>query len=451
MPVNRSLPTSADRSLAAAIPIAGLPEGECFSAGMAFPAKSTAASKGCAGCVARGMMAAPAGASERGAASGAVARTSPGTSPAVAKMPANSSGNSAPTEAEAAASGKVSAARRDALAGVDTGAGGARGEAGTARAATPGKLQADGQREGCAFSRRWGGGARQKTALHAVSGKLLPPGAGVPVFLFGGIRCFLRQLYRNPRLALAVLLPSRMDPMTAIAASGLRARMESLDLLANNIANASTGGYKADREFYSLYVAPEAAGNDAASTMPLIERPWVDHAQGALHPTGNPLDVALSGRGFFAVNGPSGPLYTRNGSFRIAADGKLTSADGYPVRNTQGAPLTLQATRPFSISSDGTVTQDGVATGQLEIVDFTSTAGLSKQGSNYFRINNPAIRPAAPSGTSVEQGQLETSNTGSAEAAVRLVSVMRQFEMLQKAVSLGTEMNKKAIEEVARV
>jgi flagellar basal-body rod protein FlgF len=242
-----------------------------------------------------------------------------------------------------------------------------------------------------------------------------------------------------------------MDPMTAIAASGLRARMESLDLVANNIANASTGGYKADREFYSLYVAPEAAGNDVSSTMPLIERPWVDHAQGALQTTGNPLDVALSGKGFFAVNGPSGPLYTRNGNFRLAADGKLTSADGYPVRDSAGAPVTLQATRGLEISSDGTITQDGVAAGKLEIVDFTSTAGLSKQGSNYFRVNDPAVRPAAPSGTTVEQGHLEGSNTGTAESAVRLVSVMRQFEMLQKAVSLGTEMNKKAIEEVAKV
>jgi flagellar basal-body rod protein FlgF len=242
-----------------------------------------------------------------------------------------------------------------------------------------------------------------------------------------------------------------MDPMTAIAASGLRARMESLDLLANNIANAATGGYKADREFYSLYVSPEAAGNDSLSTMPVIERPWVDHAQGTLRATGNPLDVALSGKGFFAVNGPSGPLYTRNGNFRLAADGRLTSSDGFPVRDSTGVPLTLQAARPLEISVDGTVTQDGVIAGQLEIVDFTSTAGLTKQGSNYFRINDPAVRPAVASGTSVEQGHLEGSNTGPAESAVRLVSVMRQFEMLQKAVTLGTEMNKKAIEEVAKV
>jgi flagellar basal-body rod protein FlgF len=239
-----------------------------------------------------------------------------------------------------------------------------------------------------------------------------------------------------------------MDPITAIAASGLRARMESLDLLANNIANASTGGYKADREFYSLYVAPEADGD---STMPLIERPWVDHAQGTLHSTGNPLDVALSGSGFFAVNGPSGPLYTRNGNFRVSVDGKLTSAEGYAVLDSQGAPVTVQGTRPLEIARDGTITQDGAVTGKLEIVDFASTAGLSKQGSSYFRITDPSLRPTVSTNTSVEQGQLEAANTGSAEAAVRLVSVMRQFEMLQKAVTLGSEMSKRAIEEVAKV
>ena len=293
--------------------------------------------------------------------------------------------------------------------------------------------------------------ARQRIAHRAVSGKLLPRTAGFPILLFGEMRSYLKKLSTNLRLDLVVPLPPRMEPITAIAASGLRARMESLDLVANNIANATTGGYKADREFYSLYVAPETAGNDTLTTMPVIERPWVDHSQGVLHSTGNPLDVALSGKGFFAVNGPSGPLYTRNGNFRLAADGRLTSSDGYGVRDSLGAPLTLQATRPLEISSDGTVTQDGVVAGKLEIVDFTSTAGLSKQGSNYFRVNDPAVRLTAPSGTSVEQGNLETSNTGTAESAVRLVSVMRQFEMLQKAVSLGNEMNKKAIEEVAKV
>ena len=242
-----------------------------------------------------------------------------------------------------------------------------------------------------------------------------------------------------------------MDSLTAIAASGLRARMESLDLLANNIANASTGGYKADREFYGVYAAEEARDADQASTMPVIERPWIDFAQGVVQVTGNPLDVAISGAGFLAVQAPAGTLYTRNGRLRLAADGRLLSAEGYPLRGVGGGVLTLQPSRPVDITQDGTVQQDGNIVGQLEIADFTSTAGLAKQGANYLRVTDPGLRPSTPTGTAVEQGKLEASNTASAEAAVHLVSVMRQFEMLQKAVSLGAEMNRQAVEEVAKI
>jgi len=227
--------------------------------------------------------------------------------------------------------------------------------------------------------------------------------------------------------------------------------MESLDLLANNISNASTGGYKADREFYSIYVAPEAETNDPQSAMPLIDRPWIDLSQGAITPTGNSLDVALSGRGFFTVQGPSGPLYTRNGSFHLAVDGSLVTPDGYGVRDTAGAVLTLPGAEPVEISSDGTVTQNGSAIGQLQVVDFTAAAGLAKQGSNCFRVTDPAVLPTAPSNVTVEQGKLEASNSGAAESAVRLISIMRQFEMMQKAVSMGLDMNKQAVEQVAKV
>jgi len=239
--------------------------------------------------------------------------------------------------------------------------------------------------------------------------------------------------------------------MSAIAASGLRARMESLDLLANNVANASTNGYKSDREFYSLYVAPEAQDSDSPSTMPVIERPWVDLSQGLVRSTGNPLDLALNGKGFFSVDGPSGPLYTRNGSFHLAADGKLVTADGYPVRGASGTPLTAQNSLPIEITADGVIHQDGKVIGQLSVADFSSTAGLAKQGGNYFRVVDPSLKPNAPSGTSVEQGKVEDSNSAAAESAVRLVSIMRQFEMLQKAVLISSEMSKQAIEQVAKV
>jgi len=242
-----------------------------------------------------------------------------------------------------------------------------------------------------------------------------------------------------------------MDPLTDMAASGLRSRMESLDLLANNVANASTGGYKADREFYSLYTSAEAQDSGSDTTMPVIEKPWIDLSQGALTPTGNALDVALSGKGFFGVSGPNGTLYTRNGGFHLSADGTLVTADGYAVRSTTGAPLSAQASLPIEITTDGTVQQNGQAIGQLDVADFTGTPGVVKQGSNYFRSVDPSVKPAAPAGTTVEQGKLEGSNTGTAESAVRLVGIMRQFEMLQKAVLIGNDMSKQAIEQVAKV
>jgi flagellar basal-body rod protein FlgF len=241
-----------------------------------------------------------------------------------------------------------------------------------------------------------------------------------------------------------------MDSITAMAASGLRSRMETLDLAANNLANAATGGYKADRAFYSLYLAPEAQDSGDVSTMPVIEKPWVDLSQGVVHTTGNPLDLALSGKGFFAVQGPGGPLYTRNGNFHMAPDGSLVTADGYAVRGAAGgAALMLQPGRSIDIGADGTIRQNGAVVGKLEIADFTSTAGLAKQGGNYFRSSGA---PAAlPPDTSVQQGKLEDSNTSSPAEAVRLINLMRQFEMLQKAATLGEQMSQQAIEQVAKV
>jgi len=240
-----------------------------------------------------------------------------------------------------------------------------------------------------------------------------------------------------------------MDPITAIAASGLRARMESLDMLANNIANSSTGGYKADRELYSLYMAPEAEDAGESTVMPLIERPWTDLSQGTIQVTGNSLDIALSGKGFFAVNGPGGTLYTRNGSFTTSASGNIVTADGYPVRGTDGAALTLDPALPVQVSKDGTVQQDASVVGQMEVVDFADAGTLGKQGNNYFTADPASARTTVSAG--VEQGKLESSNTGAADAAVRLISVMRQFEMMQKAASLADTMSQRAIDEVAKV
>src|SRR5438105_1211545 len=120
-----------------------------------------------------------------------------------------------------------------------------------------------------------------------------------------------------------------MDQLTATAAGGMRSRLEALDLLANNISNSATAGYKSDREFYNLYSSADA---ESQTTLPNVERNWTDFSQGTVKDTGNPLDVALSGRGFLAADSPGGTLYTRNGSLRLSQAGVLETGDGYPVR-----------------------------------------------------------------------------------------------------------------------
>jgi flagellar basal-body rod protein FlgF len=243
-----------------------------------------------------------------------------------------------------------------------------------------------------------------------------------------------------------------MDQISAIAASGLRARMESLDMLANNIANSSTTGYKGDGEFYTLFTSEAAKGEGDMpdSTLPMIQKPWTDFAQGTLEPTNNPLDFGLSGKGFFAIQGPSGPLYTRNGSFQVSTSGTLTTPDGYPLLERAGQPIKADPNKPIDVSLDGSIRQGGETLGHLKVVNFKDTSLLVKQGSNYYRSSTTTAPPDATD-VQVHQGKVEASNVSASQSAVRLVSVMRQFEMMQKAVSISSDMNKKAIEEVARV
>ncbi len=243
-----------------------------------------------------------------------------------------------------------------------------------------------------------------------------------------------------------------MDPLVITAASGLRSRMESLDMLANNIANSETSGYKTDREFYSLYTSEEAFAPGASDpyTLPVIEKNYTDFSQGILRATANPLDLAIQGKGFFAVNTQSGVAYTRNGNFQISARGELVTGDGYPVRDEMGKAVQLDPAAPISVAADGTITQSGQIVTKLALVDFKDPGTLLKQGNTMFRPADPGEKPDAASGV-IQQGKLEGANVGSPESAVRLVTVMRQFEMLQKAINLAGEMNRKSIDEVARV
>ena len=234
-----------------------------------------------------------------------------------------------------------------------------------------------------------------------------------------------------------------MDPLLITAASGMKARMESLDMLANNMANSGTNGFKADREFYSVF----------KQELPLIEKRWTDFSQGSVQPTGNPLDLALDGKGFFALNSPAGVVYSRNGSFQVSGSNQLATVEGYTLRNTRnnGQPIPVDPLRPIEIDRTGVVKQNGQELGQIEISGFgNATEALGKLGASYFAQLDPAKPAGAVPEAIVRQGAVEQSNVPVTDAAVRLVSVMRQFEMLQRAMSVGAEMNKRAIDEVVR-
>jgi flagellar basal-body rod protein FlgF len=244
-----------------------------------------------------------------------------------------------------------------------------------------------------------------------------------------------------------------MDPLTAAAANGLQARMDSFDMLANNLANSSTSGFKVDREFYSTFLATEAANgvDPSAGEAPVVEKQWTDFSQGTLLPTGNSTDFGISGEGFFSANGPNGPVYTRSGAFHVSAQGTLVTAEGYAVRLAGGQTLQLQSASPIQVGTDGQIVQDGTPLGQLEVVSFKDAAQLRRAAGTYFQNADPQGNPAAPSSAQVLQGKLENSNAAPAESAARMISLMRHFEMLQHAIKVGADMNRQAVEEVARV
>jgi flagellar basal-body rod protein FlgF len=247
-----------------------------------------------------------------------------------------------------------------------------------------------------------------------------------------------------------------MDPLMISAASGMKARMETLDILANNVANTGTAGFKSDREFYNLYTSQEAVDAEnglrpGPSTLPVLERHWTDFRQGTFVNTGNSLDLAIAGKGFFVAESSNGPLYTRNGNFRLGTDGQIVTNDGKIVRalRPDGKPVKLDPAVPVDIDPKGEIRQSGQVAGKLVLVEFGDESRLAKLGNTYFKFDGP--NPQLAAAAEVHQGSLESANVPVAEAAVRLVSVMRQFEMLQRAISLGGDMNRRAVEEVAKV
>lgn len=231
----------------------------------------------------------------------------------------------------------------------------------------------------------------------------------------------------------------------------MKAQVETLELLGNNIANASTTGYKRDNEFQRLFVTERAQAaflEEDPALMPVVEGSKVDYQQGPLLPTEAALDVALMGPGFLVVGSPDAPFYTRSGHLSMSADGRLTTPEGRAVLDTEDREIVLPAGARIDIGPRGMVLVDDLPVAQLAIVEFDGAPPLRKAGTNAFQAAASGLaRPASE--TTVRQGYLEGSNVDAPLSAVRLMLATRNFQMLRQAASLiGDEMNGRAIDEL---
>ncbi len=236
------------------------------------------------------------------------------------------------------------------------------------------------------------------------------------------------------------------------ASAGLLARTQELDLAANNLANANTSGFRGQRLSFRTQMmtasAAASASTRAVNSFGVLSAPRTDFSQGTIEQTGNPLDLALEGSGFFAVQSPTGVLYTRNGGFHLTRDGALVTAQGYPVLGDSG-PITLPKGTP-EISSAGVLSVDGNVAGQLQLTTFAADVPLTSVGDIYYSAPSAAVTPATS--VTVRQGALENSNVNPVEGAVGLIEIQRNAEMMQRALTtFHTEFNKIAAEDLPRV
>ncbi|MEW6073614.1 MAG: flagellar hook basal-body protein [Planctomycetota bacterium] len=212
-------------------------------------------------------------------------------------------------------------------------------------------------------------------------------------------------------------------------AGALHAQQSRLEAIARNLANLSTVGYKRETEALRQHVVPGRGGERRGV---VIER-TVDFSQGDLRRTGLPYDLALYGEGFFAVEGPDGEMYTRDGSFRLGPDGTLLTAEGHPVAWAElQRPIDPQSAHPPVVDGDGTVRQGGGDIGRLRIVDFADDQKLRPDGQGYWHA--PADLSEATATAMVHQGALEESNATGIEEMIEMIGVQRQFDSVARAM-----------------
>jgi flagellar basal-body rod protein FlgF len=236
-----------------------------------------------------------------------------------------------------------------------------------------------------------------------------------------------------------------------------------LEVVANNIANINTNGFKADESIFQEYIMPVARQNqfpgaaDRQLSHVIDVGTWRNLGQGAVERTGNPLDVAIDGDAFLTVQTPNGVRYTRNGALKINATGQLVTPDGYQVQGDNG-PITFQQTdHDISIAPDGRITviegannRTETTRGRLAMVTFAQPQQLQKDGNNNFVA--PAGVAANPA-TNVRlmQGYLEKSNVSGVVEMSRLIEITRSYAEVANLLQQQGDLHKTAIQQLAEI
>lgn len=244
-----------------------------------------------------------------------------------------------------------------------------------------------------------------------------------------------------------------MHSSIQVAYTGLKAQMDALDTLANNLANANATGFKEQKSFFTTFnrmmESPDVSQLEAAINNEVSAESTLNLTDGSLLETRRDLDVALTGNGFFTVETPAGIRYTRNGNLTTNAKSVLCTADGFPVLGEHGK-IVLNPGK-VTINQDGDVLVDDVRVDRLKLAAFDNGTALLSEGRSLFFPASGA-QPAKPaSGLMVRQGYQEQSNVNPMLATVRMVEILRHFEAIQKSISLiFNDMDAKAIERLGR-
>jgi flagellar basal-body rod protein FlgG len=238
-----------------------------------------------------------------------------------------------------------------------------------------------------------------------------------------------------------------------VSANGALSQQMRLEVLSNNLANMNTVGFKEDCATFLLQ--PESPSNSTVQGLPAemaYQRlgQYTNFTQGLTEFTGNPLDLAISGSGFFAVRSPQGILYTRKGNFTRNEEGVLVTREGYPVLSETGEIQVDE--EEFHVDSEGNVstTEAGVIA-KLRVQDFSKTAVMKKIGDTFFLPPHADADPIAPENFEIRQGYLERSNVNAVKTMTELIESLRVFESYQKAIRTIDEANEKSTSTVGSV